>query len=455
MIEWATNDALWGELWKTPPRQFWYLYPNSSTATAEFDLKWVPEFMPRGIMKDHPKSGWKANYERGRIYSVAFNSGITIFFKTYAQNATDLQSGTVHYIACDEELPIDLYDELMFRLSAVDGYFSMVFTATLNQAFWKDVMEGKGEDEKLPDAFKLQVSKYDCLTYEDGSPGAYTEDKIKREIAMCRSQTEVSRRILGRFVTEEGRKYPAFEYDTHMIKPPTLEVPHHWNTYVGIDIGTGGLKGHPAAIVFVAINPLCNLGVIYDGWRGDGITTTSEDILNKYLEMKARHKVEPTQVFYDWHAKDFEIVSTRAGVSLSRPDKTHSTGEDILNTLFKNKMLLIHETDELRKLGNEFSTLMHSAKKQKARDDFVDSARYAVVGMPWDWNSIRSDAEVRTIAEKTIETRPLTQEEYMRWVECQRKKIPYDDVDKAENKGKEGWDEFETELDEWDSYYDS
>ncbi len=283
MIEWATNDTLWPELWKRPPTIFWYLYPSQQVATAEFDHKWVPEFMPRGAMKNHPKYGWVADYQQKKINSIRFNSGVTIYFKTYSQNSKDLQSGTVHYIGFDEELPVDLYDELQFRVSAVDGYMSGVFTATLNQPFWKEVMEGTGEDERLPDAFKLQISKYDCLAYEDGTPGAYTEAKIQREISMCKSHTEVQRRIFGRFVTEEGRMYPTFEFEQHVVKMERLPVPSHWATYVGIDIGTGGHNNHPAAIVFLAINPMNNLGVVYDGWRGDGVTTTSEDILNKFL----------------------------------------------------------------------------------------------------------------------------------------------------------------------------
>lgn len=453
-IEWATNDALWPKLWKTQPRQFWYLYPNKDTATIEFDLKWVPEFLPRGKMKEHAKCGWTADYERKKIRSLVFNTGVHIFFKTYHQHVQDLQSGSVHAIGFDEELPADLYDELLQRLSATEGYFSGVFTATLNQEFWRQVMEGEGEDEKLPDAFKLQVSKYDCLLYEDGSPGAYTEEKIAREIAQCKSQTEVARRIYGRFVTEEGRKYPAFEYDKHVVKAHEMPVPSDWTTYVGIDIGSGGVSNHPAAIVFIAINPLCNRGIVYDGWRGDGYVTESADIVNKYLELKSKNKVEPAQIFYDWHAKDFSIVAGRAGISLTKPDKSHATGEDIVNTLFNNMMLFIHETDELRKLGNELAQLMSKTDKTNARDDFSDALRYCLVGMPWDWNSIRSDAGVKLIQEKTVETRPLTDAEYQNWIDCQRKKVPFDELDKRENYERDSWQEFDEEIAEFDANFD-
>lgn len=462
-IEWATNPALWDELWpksKTnplaKPRQFWYLYPNQDTATAEFDLKWVPEFMPRGEMQKHKSCGWVANYEKKKIHSVDFNSGITMFFKTYSQNVRDLQSGSVHKISFDEELPVDLYDELMQRLSATDGYFSGVFTATLNQPFWKQVMEGTGDEEMLKEAFKLQVSKFDCLTYEDGTPGAYTEEKIRREIAQCKNPTEVQRRIFGKFVTEEGRKYPSFEYDIHMKNPLKMPVPVGWNTFVGIDVGTGGAgRNHPAAIVFIAMNPLCNMGIVYDGWRGDGIQTTSEDIVNKLLEMISKNGVNPSQIFYDWHAKDFEIVASRAGINLTKPNKSHALGEDIMNTLFKNMMLFIHETDELRKLGNELSTLMQSTKKTIAKDDFSDALRYPLVGMPWDWNAIRADAGAKIIEEKIIETRPLTHAEYLKWVDCQRRGIAFDNFDKAERAEKDNWDEFEEELLGYEELYDS
>lgn len=453
-IEWAINEILWPQLWKTPPRQFWYLYPNKDVATAEFELKWEPEFLPRGKMKDHSKYGWTAEYERGKISYVQYKSGVRQYFKTYSQNVHDLQSGTVHKISFDEELPMELYDELMFRLSAVDGYFSGVFTATLNQPFWKQVLEGKGEEERLPEAFKLQISKFDCLTYEDGTPGAYTEEKIKREIAMCKSETEVQRRIYGRFVTEEGRIYPTFEYDVHMVKPEKYPRNSTWHTFVGIDIGTGG-HNHPAAIIFLAVNPFNNLGIVYDGWRGDGEVTESGDILNKYLEMKKRNDVEPLQVFYDWHARDFCIVATRAGVPLTRPDKFHQVGEDILNTLFKNRMLFVHETEELRKLGNEFMTLMSSRHKTKAKDDLVDALRYTVVGVAWDFYTVRADSGVKTVEEKTIETRPLTEAEYQRWIDCQRRGVAFDEFDKREENEKSSWEEFDAELAEWDADYDT
>ena len=190
-IHWATAVDKWKELWpdNPTPRQFWYLYPSKDVSTAEFETKWEPEFMPQGEMKDDPVFGWEAVYKAGYIHHIRFNSGVRIYFKHYSQDVHKLQSGTVHAIFTDEELPVELFDELSFRVDAVNGYFHMVFTATMGQAYWYKAIERRGQkDEELPQAFKQQVSRWDCLRYEEKSahiPTPWTPEKIKRAEAKC------------------------------------------------------------------------------------------------------------------------------------------------------------------------------------------------------------------------------------------------------------------------------
>jgi hypothetical protein len=246
-IELATNKALWPTLWRTRPQQFWYLYPTKDLATTEFEKKWVTEFLPRGDFKTHPDYGWRAEYSGGRIYALHFNTGITVYFKTYAQDVTGLQASSAHAIFCDEELPVEIFPELQFRLAATDGYFSMVFTATLNQDFWRRAIERVGfADEVFPQAFKQQITMFDCLYYEDGTLGAFTEERIKQIIAMCPNENEVQRRVFGKFVKNEGRLVPSFMPNKHVIKPITLGS--DYKVYSGVDIGSGG-KAHPADCV--------------------------------------------------------------------------------------------------------------------------------------------------------------------------------------------------------------
>jgi hypothetical protein len=141
-INWATDRDVWPDLWVQTPSLFWYLYPSQDVVNAEFHLKWK-QFLPSEAYKNDPYYGWEIikGKKTGDIAGIQFKSGVMLLFKTYGQDATVLQSSTVDAIFCDEELPIHLYDELKFRLTASDGYFNMVFTATLGQDEWRRAME--------------------------------------------------------------------------------------------------------------------------------------------------------------------------------------------------------------------------------------------------------------------------------------------------------------------------
>lgn len=380
----ATDKKRWPLLYhRRSPKTFWQLYPNKDVSTAEFEDKWVKEFMPRGKYKDHPVYGWQAEYEKKRIYAIHWNSGIKTYWKTYEQDVMALQSGTVDEIFCDEELPVDLYDELKARLYATDGIFNMVFTATRNQELWFRAMEGKGPTEAFPDALKLQISAYDCLRYDDGSPGAFTEEYIRQLERGCKSANEVLRRIHGRFIAEGGRKFPQYDPTRHYISP--RPIPLDWKIVTAIDKG-GGKKttkdNHYSAVVLVAVRPDFRLGYIFDGWRGDGVETTSQDVLDKHNELRGHHR--PMLQIYPHDAVDFGMIAQRVGEPFIKADKSHDRGEDVVNTLFKNDMLYIFDKPELNKLGSELMTLMKATPKERAKDDIADAMRYAVVGIPWD-----------------------------------------------------------------------
>lgn len=388
-IHWATAVALWPQLWATKPTQFWYFYPNYTVATVEFDEKWVKEWLPRGEMKQHPIFGWTEEKKNKEIRALRFNSGITVYFKSYDQKAEDLQTASVYSLFCDEELPEHLYSELNSRISAptVKGYFHMVFTATLGQEIWRATMEERGTRyEKFPTAAKWQVSMYDCLTYMDGSNSLFTPDYIDEIKRSCKNEAEIQRRVYGRFVLAEDLKYGSFSKPLNFV--PAHKLPKGWHIYVGVDIGSGG-TAHPAAIAFVAVKPDFTAGRVFLGWRGDGVTTTAGDVLDKYLELRGSRKV--TAAYYDHQAKDFFTIASRRGVPFLKADKARDAGEGLLNVLFKNGMLKIYdgECKELAKLVTELMSLKNSTPKPQAVDDFIDALRFAVTQIPWDFEAIR------------------------------------------------------------------
>ncbi len=385
-IEWATSKELWDELWAKPPKQFWYLYPTKTQINNEWATKWC-EFMPAGEFENSPEFGWKVEKSRGDVIAIHFNSGVHIYFKSYAQETEALQTGTVDALFADEELPMEHYDELKMRLSASNGYFRQVFTATLGQDFWRRAMEpGPEEKEECVGALKMTVSLYDAMTYEDGSPTIWTEEAIARVRANCSSEQEVLKRVYGKFIVLGGRVIEAFDIKRHVKKHHS--IPPSWNWYAGVDPGSGGDDGHPAGIVFVAVSPDFRQARVPLCWRGDKIQTSNGDVLEKYVAMKKEHKITVTQAAYDWASKDFEIMATRNGQPFTKAEKSHEIGEQTVGTLFKNDALFLYENAETMKLAGELATLKRETAKKNRKDNLYDPLRYALNLIPFDWSFI-------------------------------------------------------------------
>lgn len=332
------------------------------------DSKWVPDFLPRPELKDHPLYGWKIQHKGYFVQNIKFNSGVTIYFTTYSQDPKDLQAASPHAIFLDEECPQDIMGEILFRLSATDGHFHAVFTPTLGQEYWREAIEIKGEKERFKGANKQQVSMYDCLIYEDGTPSFWTEERIKRIEASCKSQAEIDRRVYGKFVLDSGLKYPGFVRDVNVIKEK--EIPRNWRHAIGVDIGSGGNENHKSAVTFVAFNPEYTLGYIYKGKRFDGEVTTASDIVQWVAQNKSHiPEMQLDAVFFDWASVDAGNIAARMGENWIKAEKNHAIGEGRLNVLFRNRMLSIFDLPELEPLVYELMTLKERSRKTEGNDD--------------------------------------------------------------------------------------
>lgn len=396
-ILWATEKELWEELWPMaleqdrPITQFWYFYPDAKTANREFKEKWIKEWLPKGEFKDSGKYAWKAYFKQKDIERIEFiDSGVTIYFFTYGQDAEVAQASTVYMVSVDEELPYQkFFGELTARLSSTDGYFNAGFTATLGQDEWRRAMEEHGPYELFPEALKRQISLYDCQTKEDGSKGLWGLERIERQKLKYGTKNEVMKRVYGKFVKDSGLVFPAFDRVKNVIHiSKQKKLPKDWLTIVGIDIGSGGDKGHPSSICFIKTNPQFTRGYVFKLWRGDGISTTATDVLEKYREMKKGENV--IACYYDWSSAEFGTVANRAGEAVQPANKSREEGNTIINTLFRNEMLKIYEDEESIKLINELNSLDVDTKKTKAKDDATDAMRYAVMGIDWDFSCINA-----------------------------------------------------------------
>jgi len=412
---------------------------------SEFIEKWVPYYLPRGEFKDHPIFGWKEQITNKVLKHITFNSGWRIYFKTYGQNVQDLQSGTVWAIDCDEELPEDLLSELEARLFATDGYFSMAFTATLGQEIWRKAIEGEGDDEIYPDAWKQQISMFDCLEYADGTETPWTKDRVEQIIRGCKSSNEVKRRVYGKFVVDSGLKYPGFTRELNYVEGPKSKegvpfkgVPKGWSVYSAVDIGSGGKHNHPAAYVFLATNPKLTKIRAFKGRRLDGIETTAGDILKFYLNDKGTTQI--TVQAYDSAAKDFGTITSRMGLPFTKAKKDHAIGELALNTAFKSGVLKIYRDDEeMIKLVRELETLLVTTPKNKSKDDFIDALRYALMEIPIDWEEVLESGEIKIDKKSQLPDPKDRRAMYDYW--------------ESEEYRQENEDEIEKELNFWGDLY--
>jgi hypothetical protein len=236
------------------------------------------------------------------------------------------------------------------------------------------------------------------MNFEDGTASRWTDARIQQVIDRCTSKAEVARRVYGRFVRDEGLRYPTFDRQIHV--QPYHEVPRDWDIYCGIDYGSGGLKAHPSAITFIAVNPGRTKLRLIRCWRGDNGLTTAQDVINQYIMMAKGIEDRILAVYYDYSASDLGTIAGRQGLPFQKANKTRSDGITAINTLFKTGALILYEPVEgmtvdpsyleTFKLVSELESLDAELTKRDGymTDDLADATRYTIMPIPIDWAAI-------------------------------------------------------------------
>ena len=305
-------------------------------------------------------------------------------------------------------------------------------TPTRFEKYLKDIQDGT---KVMPDSWVKTASLWDCQYYEDGSNSPWTREEIEKKIASYSTKRDVEIRVYGRFAAAEGRAYEQYYSDRHFV--PRHPLPNDWELYCGIDYGSGGKTGHPSSITIVSVNPDYNKGRVVGFCRMDEERwpdgTTEDDVIIQYLEMCQKLGVPfIPNTYYDWQCATIQIIANRKGLTFLKANKNRDFGANLLNALFKNDMLLIYDDDEgeAQKLSDEFEELLEDTDKKHAKDDGIDSCRYAISSVVWDFTNI----QIKETKTKTTVTRKLGRHVVH----------DYDD-DFA--------DEMEAEIDEWNEYY--
>jgi len=247
--------------------------------------------------------------------------------------------------------------------------------------------------------------------------------------------------VLFRSVKSGGLKFESFSIESNTS--PAHNLPRSWNVYCGIDYGSGGERGHPAAIAFVGISPDYKSGRVFRAWRGDDHITTAGDIILKYIELRGGMNV--VQTSYDVSAKDLHTIASSYGLTLSPANKKQDQGTELLNTLFRNEMLKVQRGDaETEKLIIELSSVSKSTSKTIAKDDLADALRYAIMPVPWNWEAIDDYLNVHPI-ESEVTKEPIKVEETAEQRRMRERRGNYDQTEV---------DHIEKEMAAWNELYD-
>jgi hypothetical protein len=404
IIHYCTEPKSWTRF-KRQPRMVMYFYPDKKTILREISTKW-PEFLPQGIYKDDDKYGYTIKYQGGYPDRIEWKSGVTLFFMTYGtsnikESAQRMQASTPSIVAADEVVPEQLINEIIARVSSpanIGAMFWQACTPTRFEPYLQKIQNGK---TKMPDSYVQTNSLFDCVEYEDGSKSPWTVKEIEKKISTYTTQRDVQIRVYGKFSASEGLQFPQFHRDRHF--QPRHHVPKDWDLYAGIDYGSGGATGHPSSVAIIAVNSEYSKARVMSLSRMDKDRfpngTTEDDVLNEYLLMcQDLGRPFATAAYYDWACGAMAVSAAQRGISLINANKKREDGKNIINSLFKNDMMLIYQDakppeiegadTEAEKLCDELEALMEGADKKSAKDDLIDALRYAVSSLTWNFVNV-------------------------------------------------------------------
>ena len=169
-------------------------------------------------------------------YTDGVYDGISVLkFKSAEQGREKFQSATLDLVWSDEEPPMDIYTELLARISATGGSIYTTFTP----------LQGRTE---LVERFEMSDSIRGMVRMKATDAKHMTPEKIA-DLLKIYPRHEHESRINGEPMQGTGRVFPY--PDAALEEPAIYDVPFHWRKGWAIDFGVGGVTGHPFAAVLL------------------------------------------------------------------------------------------------------------------------------------------------------------------------------------------------------------
>jgi len=174
-------------------------------------------------------------------------------FKTYEQGRRSFEGEAKDFVWCDEEPPMDVYVEMLYRLLTTKGMAWTTFTPLLGMS---EVVTSflDAENESLGSKYFVQAGWKDV---------PHLDEEEQRKLTANTPAYQVKARTEGEPAMGAGAVYPIPESE---ILVPDRTIPESWPRAYGMDVGW-----NRTAVVFGARDP--GSGVIYlysEHYQGQG-----------------------------------------------------------------------------------------------------------------------------------------------------------------------------------------
>lgn len=146
-------------------------------------------------------------------------------FKTYEQGRRAFEGEAKDFIWCDEEPPIDVYTEMLYRLLTTKGILFTTFTPLLGMSEVVLSFLEPPSEEAMKSKYVVQAGWKDV---------PHLDDDEKRKLVANTPPYQIKARTDGEPSLGAGAIYPIAESD---ITVPDREIPEYWARGYAMDVG--------------------------------------------------------------------------------------------------------------------------------------------------------------------------------------------------------------------------
>ena len=226
---WLTANRLDGRRIQPGPGVVWAV-----SLTFPDSRRYVRDKLDKYLPAEATRRNWSAENEA----EVMLPGGGKIVCKAWSQQREGFQGDAIHAAWCDEEPGDELaWNELLMRLADYDARVLVTFTPGLMGLTW--VYE---RYVKTPPPGIVA-----CAIFGVDNP--FVSSEVLRELLAQFGPHERAARERGEWVQLEGRVWPMWRRDLHVI--PARPLPAEWRRWRGIDFGVRD----PFCCVWIARDP--------------------------------------------------------------------------------------------------------------------------------------------------------------------------------------------------------